>query len=182
MEWTIGKNVPWNATWSGEDRCEIRPCKYAGGRLAVWSPFKPGLGKPLFAKPHMVRQRAAIAESRCTVCGGITSKSDRWWFPFGDWHGDWWVSTESAVHKSCAAIATAACPAIKRQSLKPIPFPGGETKLFAMVGGDQTDLDFGIKTRGRHIVGHLKLAWRNPFFLDPTWAHPATGPTFDISK
>ncbi len=61
--------VPWNAGWSSEARYEVRPCRWVGGRLALWSPHTPGVGKPIFAKPHMVRQRRSIAEMRCTVCG-----------------------------------------------------------------------------------------------------------------
>src|SRR4051812_17373018 len=58
--------VPWNAGWSAEERYEIRPCRWVNGELALWSPHLPGEGKPLFAKPHMVRQRRSIAEMRCT--------------------------------------------------------------------------------------------------------------------
>jgi len=56
--------APWNASWSGENRYEIRPCRYVGGNLAMWSPHLPGVGVPIFAKPHMVRQRKSIAEMR----------------------------------------------------------------------------------------------------------------------
>lgn len=166
MTLAIGKDVPWNALWSGEDRNEIRPCKYAGNKLAIWSPFKPGDGRPIFAKPHHVRQRKAIAEMRCTVCGEKTSHDDRWWFPFGDFRHGWWVSTESPVHFRCADLAQAACPVIKHRQMTPIRFPGGHTILHAMVGGPQTDRDFGVKTNGRSIVGHLKLGWRQPWFLE----------------
>lgn len=75
--------VPWNASWSSEDRYEIRPCRWVGGKMALWSPHAPGVGKPIFAKPHMVRQRRSIAEMRCTVCGERTPLNDRWWFRLG---------------------------------------------------------------------------------------------------
>jgi hypothetical protein len=166
MTLVIGKDVPWNAMWSGEDRNEIRPCKYAGNKLALWSPFNPGEGKPIFAKPHHVRQRKSIAEMRCTVCGERTTEGDRWWFPFGDFRDRWWVSTESPVHFRCAEIAQAACPTIGRRQVQPIRFPGGHTILSAMVGGPETDRDFGVRVNGRAIVGHLKLAWRKPWFLE----------------
>ncbi|MFG6514450.1 hypothetical protein ACGYKD_11645 [Sulfitobacter sp. TB366] len=165
MPLEIGKDVPWNASWSGEDHHEIRPCRYAGNSLAVWQPFKPGEGKPIFAAPHMVRQRKSIAEMRCTVCGEKTAENDRWWFPFGDWRDGWWVSTESPVHKRCADLAQYACPLIRKRELPPIRLPHGYTILSAVVGGDTTDREFGIRTNGRLIVGHLKLAWRKPAFL-----------------
>lgn len=166
MTLVIGKDVPWNAMWSGEDRNEIRPCKYAGNKLALWSPFKPGEGKPIFAKPHHVRQRKSIAEMRCTVCGEKTADDDRWWFPLGDFRDGWWVSTESPVHFSCAELAMERCPMIKTKGMNPIRFPGGHTILSAVVGGDSVDRDFGVKTNGRNIVGHLKLGWRFPWFLE----------------
>lgn len=165
MTLVIGQDVPWNAMWSGEDRNEIRPCKYAGNDLALWSPFKPGKGKPVFAKPHHVRQRKCIAEMRCTVCGQRTPEDDRWWFPFGDFRDGWWVSTESPVHFACAELAMAKCPMIRTRKQDPIRFPGGHVVLKAIVGGDSVERDFGIKTNGRKIVGHLKLGWRNPWFL-----------------
>lgn len=171
MEWgggvtlTIGKDVPWNAMWSGEDHNEIRPCRYADNQLALWSPFKPGTGHPIFAKPHNVRQRKSIAELRCTVCGERTPDHDRWWFPFGDIRDGWWVSTESPVHFACAELAQNRCPMIRKKGMVPIRFPGGHTILKAIIGGAAVDRDFGVKTLGRAVVGHLKLGWRNPWFL-----------------
>jgi len=165
MTLQIGKDVPWNAAWSGEEQFEIRPCRYAGNRLAIWSPFKPGDGRPIFARPHQVRQRKSIREMRCTVCGGKTPENDRWWFPRGSWQEGWWMSTEAPVHLACADLAQHACPVLRKSGQTPIRFPGGESVLQAIVGGPATDRDFGVKINGRRVVGHLKLAWRNPRFL-----------------
>lgn len=166
MALIIGQDVPWNAMWTGEDCNEIRPCRYVGGKLALWSPYSPGDGQPVFAKPHHVRQRKSIAEMRCSVCGELTTEVDRWWFPFGDYRDGFWVSTESPVHSACAELARARCPMIQKKGMEPIRFPGGQTVLAAMVGGENVDRDFGVRTYGRAIVGHLKLAWRHPWFLD----------------
>ena len=165
MSLVIGKDVPWNAMWTGENQNEIRPCRYANNRLAVWSPFRPGVGKPNFAKPHNVRQRKSIAEMRCSVCGQKTCCDDQWWFPFGSFNQGWWMSTESPVHFACAELAIARCPMIKAKGINPIRFPGAHTVLFSVVGGDQFEKDFGLKTQGRTVIGHLKLAWRDPWFL-----------------
>src|SRR5437870_2261512 len=97
--------VPWNAAWSGELRYEVRPCRWAGGNLALWSPHAPGDGKPVFAKPHMVRQRRSIAEMRCTVCGERTIAPDRWWFKLGSFAEGWFMTTEAPVHRTCAEFA-----------------------------------------------------------------------------
>lgn len=165
MTLVIGKDVPWNATWSAEERHEIRPCRHIGMNLAIWSPHKPGEGRPLFAKPHMVRQRKSIVDMRCTVCGERTDWRDRWWFPRGSWNEGWWMSTEAPVHLRCVDLARHACPKLRTAGGDPIPFPGGSKVLSAIVGGHATDKDFGVSIAGRRVVGHLKLAWRRPLFL-----------------
>ena len=165
MPLEIGKDVPWNASWSGEDRFAIRPCKYADNMLAMWSPFKPGEGRPIFAKPHHVRQRKSIAELRCTVCGERTTDADQWWFPRGDFRDGWWMSTEAPVHLRCAELAAHSCPVLRKSGERPIRFPNGWVIQAALLGGPAVEKDFGVKVNGRRVVGHLKLAWRYPYFL-----------------
>lgn len=156
----IGRTVPWNASWSGEAGCELRPCRYAQGQIAVWQPHAPGVGRPLFAQPHFVRQRRSIAEMRCTVCGERTPADDRWWFGLGEVREDWWMTTESPVHRACAALASPACPHLRNLGVAPTPFPRGARAVAQMVGGEATERDFGVRLRGRAVVGHLKRAWR----------------------
>lgn len=168
MSLVIGKDVPWNASWSAEaPRYEIRPCRYAGGRLAVWQAHKPGEGRPLFASPHMVRQRRSIAERRCTVCGEPVDWTNASWFPFGRWYPEgYWASTESPVHHECAALALETCPHIRENGFKPIRFPGGASITCGIVGGEKFEKDFAIKTNQRTVVGHLFLGWSEPSFID----------------
>lgn len=151
--------VPWNAGWTGEEQFEVRPCRYAGNRLAVWQPFKPGAGSPIFAKPHQVRQRKSIAEMRCTVCGERTPASDRWWFGLGGFNGDWWMTTEAPVHRRCADAALAACPHLRARGVAPQPMPSGYSVIAAVVGGSSVAVDLGIVVGARTVVGSLKLAW-----------------------
>lgn len=157
-------NVPWNASWSDEDRFEIRPCRWAGGRPAIWSPHLPGQGAPLFAKPHPVRQRRSIAEMRCTVCGERVGRGyyDRWWFGIGNAGVDGFafMTTEAPVHRDCAELARQVCPRLRALNLEPRPMPQWDGVLSAMVGGEATERDYGITLNGRVVVGHLKLAWR----------------------
>ena len=154
--------APWNASWTGEDAYEIRPCRWAGGKLAVWSPHKPGEGRPLFAKPHMVRQRRSIAEMRCTVCGEKTDPTDRWCFGLGNFiENGWWATSEAPVHYQCALTAQRVCPHLKRLAAEPEPVPPGATVLSAIVGGFATERNFGLELRGRKVISHLKLAWRH---------------------
>lgn len=57
------------------------------------------------------------------------------------------------------------CPVIQIRSVEPIPFPAGAEIIPGIVGGPKFEEDFGIKTNGRIIVGHLKYAWKDPTFL-----------------
>lgn len=159
--WVIGRNVPWNAGWSSEEHYEIRNCRWAGGKLALWSPHSPGDGKPVFARPHMVRQRRSIAELRCTVCGEKTPDNDRWWFKLGDFieHRRWFATTEAPVHRSCAEHALKVCPHLRGRENDLEPFPRGAQIVAAVVGGAATERDFGIAVRPDGVVGHLKLVW-----------------------
>ena len=152
--------APWNASWTAEDSYEIRPCRWASGKLALWSPHKPGEGKPIFAKPHMVRQRRSIAEMRCTVCGEMTVQTDRWWFGLGNQiESGWFATTEAPVHYACATLALRVCPHLRTLGRDPMPFPGGARTVISIIGGPTTDRDFGLDLRGKMVVGHLKLAW-----------------------
>lgn len=170
MIWTIGQNVPWNASWTGEDRYEVRNCRWAGGKPAMWMPHAPGVGRPIFAKPHMVRQRRSIAERRCTVCGEKTTVSDQMWFPRGSWTPEGlWMSTEAPAHRNCAAIAMQLCPRLRADGDRPIRFPEPDFVVAAIVGGPETERDFDCRLNGRKVIGHLKFAWRKP---PRCWACP----------
>lgn len=158
--------APWNAAWTSELRYEVRPCRWVNGALAIWSPHSPGVGRPVFAKPHMVRQRMSIALMLCTVCGKPTAPRDRWWFGLGTFRENWFMTTEAPVHRACAEHALTVCPHLQRTDgaghLQ--RFPLGHVVLSAIVGGVATDDEFAVKTNGRRVVGHLKLAWPENIF------------------
>jgi hypothetical protein len=156
--------APWNASWTGEDRYEVRPCRYADNRLALWQPFKPGEGSPMFARPHAVRQRRSIAEGRCTVCGEPTQEGSRVFFPRGAWVLErgtvFWATTEAPVHAFCAELALKVCPVLRAAGKPAIPFPEKPVVLASMIGGPAVLSDFGLSVPAeRPIIGHLKLAY-----------------------
>lgn len=163
--------VPWNACWSSEARYEIRPCRWVGGALAIWSPHSPNKGRPLFAKPHAVRQRQSIAQFLCTVCGKHTPTNDRWWFKLGRFQEGWFMTTEAPVHRRCGELALENCPHLRRsESARNFsPFPKNYHVLSAIVGGAATEDDFAVKINGRRVVGSLKLAW--PERMIERWQH-----------
>jgi len=151
--------VPWNAAWSEEAEYQIRPCRWVEGKLALWSPHRPGEGKPVFARPHMVRQRRSIAEMRCTVCGERTLANDRWWFKLGSIQEGMFMTTEAPVHRTCADLALTVCPHLRGREADLERLPGGHQVLAAIVGGPATERDFGVVLGNRKIIGSLKLAW-----------------------
>lgn len=153
--------APWNAMWTSEARYELRPCRWAGGTLAIWMPHSPGEGQPLFAKPHIVRQRRSIAQMLCTVCGKPTLAKDRWWFALGEYRGDWYTTTEAPVHRHCAEFALTVCPHLRRKEAAQdlTPFPSGYSIMQTLVGGHKVEEDFALKLNGRRVVGSLKFAW-----------------------
>lgn len=151
--------IPWNAAWTSEHRYEVRPCRWVQGALALWCPHTPGEGRPVFARPHMVRQRRSIAEMRCTVCGGLTPPADRWWFKLGRLQEGWFMTTEAPVHRACADHALTLCPHLRGREADLERMPGDYSILSAIVGGPATDADFGVRIQGRKVIGALKLAW-----------------------
>lgn len=153
--------VPWNASWSGEESYEVRNCRWVGGKLALWSPHQPGDGKPIYAKPHMVRQRQSVARMLCTVCGMPTHPHDRWWFGLGAQIESFaFATTEAPVHYDCARTALKVCPHLRALGEKPHVWPPADVIVSAIVGGPTTESDFGIKIGNRKVIGHLKFAWR----------------------
>lgn len=155
--------VPWNAAWSAEvGRYEVRPCRWAGGKMALWQPHAPGQGRPLFAQPHGVRQRRSVAQMLCTVCGQPTPRDDRWAFPLGDRREidgkARWLTTETPVHRACADHAMEVCPHLRGRGLRPSVFPDVWAVTAVLIGGPEVERDFGV-TIGRHeqVVGAMKL-------------------------
>ena len=154
--------VPWNASWTGEEEFEIRNCRWVGGRPAVWQKHAPGVGRPIFAKPHMVRQRRSIAEMRCTVCGELTGE-DRWWFRLGriDEQTRSYMTTESPVHRVCAEHAKVICPHLRSLGVEPEPMPTGYQIMSAICAGPKCSEDFKLPlvTPDRPVIGAMKIAW-----------------------
>lgn len=159
--------APWNASWTAEETYEVRNCRWAGGKPALWSPHAPGKGKPIFAKPHMVRQRRSVFEYRFTVCGEKTPTYDRWWFRLGTRLPGWaFATTEAPVHRGCADLALKVCPHLRGLGDGPVRWDPPTAVVSAIIGGPATDQDFGVNLNGKKIVGHLKFVWRHtPFSL-----------------
>jgi len=159
--------VPWTTSWSGEERFEIRPCRWVQGKIALWQPHLPGEGRPKFSQPHSVRQRRAIAQRLCDLCGE----------PLGEDMVS--LSFESArvvqgrrmalvveplSHRRCAARSAMQCPHLKRcieegtlRIREVLAYPAIVAQLLT---GEATEKFSGAFRPG--TVGHLKMeisAW-----------------------
>jgi hypothetical protein len=89
---------------------------------ALWGrmPETPGLGEPLFASLNIARQRRAIAEARCSVCGGA---GQVWMAPAVIWeeflaeHGPGadYETSDPPLCRACVPVAAAQCPNLSRR-------------------------------------------------------------------
>lgn len=150
--------VPWVISWSGETRFEVRNCRWASHNPAIWQSHAPGEGRPLFTKPHHVRQRRAIQQCLCSVCGEPTSRRDRYWFQHCEWHAPskGWRVVEPPLHSACAEIARAQCPRLKSMNAEAVEMFEIDVIQLSLIGGEQVRKDFGINVpKDRGVVGSL---------------------------
>jgi hypothetical protein len=168
-------SVPWTASWSNEDKFFIARCPYANDLPALCQSEAPGIGRPLFAKPHSIRQRKAMALRLCDICGrplkgrthvSLSQESRR------DVMGLGYIplAVEPMVHKECGLVAIRQCPSLKRQaadrSLRVRQV--FQAKLIAQRLNEAATLEFvGVSAPG--VVGHLKLAIMSHADRDVAW-------------
>ena len=126
--------VPYLTTWSSERLVDgpavvqrlLAGIGYDGevaddrddrGVLWVRRPDSPGKGRPLFKDVHPGRQRRAMRELLCQVCGGPADQDDDGvlWL-LEDARGDWddWpnrlMTTHPPICRPCVPVARAQCP------------------------------------------------------------------------
>lgn len=111
--------VPFTASWSQEERFFLAPCAIFDGQLAICQDSAMGQGKALFGKPHMQRQREAIGNGLCDICGRAlalrTKVSLSHARPQPHAAQGWAVlQVEPMMHRECACIAVTQCPSLKR--------------------------------------------------------------------
>lgn len=111
--------VPWTVSWTSEEGQSLEPCPYFDRQLALTQQQSPGVGKPLFGKPHSNRQRQAIAQCLCDLCGKslkIATKislSHARPVPHG---AEGWaiLQVEPLLHRWCAQESMRYCPSLRR--------------------------------------------------------------------
>jgi len=111
--------VPWTVSWSAEERLFVGTCPTFNDR-AVRQDSAPGQGKPMFGKPHMDRQRAAIGKGLCDLCGRplklATKVSLSHARPQPHGAQGWAIlQVEPMLHRACAVESMRWCPSLKKQ-------------------------------------------------------------------
>lgn len=147
----------------------IGPCRHAGGKMAVCNAVAQGEGKPVFGKPHMQRQRQAIVDGLCDICGktlkGRTKVSLSHARERIGAAGPCIMQVEPLLHKECAAISMRHCPSLRKDVRNGTLFIRQVTRYrvqIATLSGAAT-LEF---TGELHpgAVGHAKvelIAWKD---------------------
>jgi hypothetical protein len=74
----VGVDVPWVTSWSEERQGGVGPCPTVDGAIAALQTWKPGVGKPLYSRNHLRRQRDSVRALLCPMCGEATPEGDRW--------------------------------------------------------------------------------------------------------
>lgn len=74
----VGVDVPWVTSWSQEPQGGVGPCPTVDGQIAALQAWKPGVGKPLYSRNHLRRQRDSVRALLCPMCGEATPEGDRW--------------------------------------------------------------------------------------------------------
>ena len=74
----VGVDVPWVTSWSQEIQGGVGPCPTVDGQAAALQTWKPGVGKPLYSRNHLRRQRDSVRAMLCPMCGEKTEAGDRW--------------------------------------------------------------------------------------------------------
>jgi hypothetical protein len=129
--------VPYIASWSGERpsttplvvkgrdgigyRQERRSDRDAYGVLWARQLRAPGVGEPQFSRVHPLRQRRAMRQLLCQVCGGPADRDERgvlWLVGEADkeWSGAE-ATGQPPVCLRCAGPASRACPHLRGNTL-----------------------------------------------------------------
>ncbi|MBR0947252.1 transposase-like protein [Bradyrhizobium japonicum] len=112
--------VPYTVSWTGEERQFVGPCPHARAP-ALRMHHAPGVGKPLFGKPHNDRQREAIARGLCDLCGKQLKNRTKVSLSHARVRSNaasnsttGILQVEPLLHRECALESTKFCPSLKR--------------------------------------------------------------------
>ena len=169
-----GVPVPWTVSWSAENTgFHIAPCRFANGRPAICQAVARGEGKPRFGAPHMQRQRQAIAQGHCDLCGRPLHLKTKVSLSHARMRagaeGPCVMQVEPLLHKDCAAISVRHCPSLKRDLAGGTMFVRQVTRFrvqFALMSPVYVLEQTGVEITA---VGHAKVELLGWIDRAPDW-------------
>ncbi|WP_129141507.1 hypothetical protein [Modicisalibacter coralii] len=156
--------APWTVLWSGEANDDwLAPCRHANGAMAIHSISRPCDGKPLFGKTHPNRQRQAMAQCLCDICGKPlatrtkVSMSQLRTIEVGGRAVS--AQVEPLCCKPCAAASLSACPHLRKQVANGAIQVRQVLRhsLISQVLTSEAVMEFTGQRCGEPVIGHLKL-------------------------
>lgn len=159
-EWTIGKNVPWSVSWTGEQSFDLHISEDFPGLMEVVQIQRPGDGSPRFAAQHVTRHRRGMTTHLCHVCGRRTLKGDRYIFPV---QSGGMVTVENLqryagnvppVHLACAKRAQQLCPHLSHSFAQPMAYPSEDSMLLP-----RTDVAPGMEELAKALPSGVKVVF-----------------------
>lgn len=169
--------APWTTPWTGEETgWRIGTERWWGAALQVLQQAEaPGVGRPLFKSAHMQRQRRAVLEGRCDVCGGrfnagqarVVLAEPQMLVGSGGESGH----VMAPSHRACAALAARRCPHVRRQLADGSLMVTVLTRYrLALAFLNERALEqVGLKHPGRRVAGHAKLVPKAWMARDADW-------------
>ncbi|WP_212525892.1 hypothetical protein [Actibacterium sp. MT2.3-13A] len=170
-----GSPVPWTTPWTGEETgYSVVRSKIAGGHFVLSQKSAMGEGRPIFGGAHMDRQRQAVIQGRCDVCGGMIRQHQArvLLHPGNRLTGtDDTGHVMAPCHRACARQSAQVCPWLIRQ------IEAGELVVTVVKKADvalaQLDPEIVESETGQWfdfpVFGHAKLIVRAGMTRDAEW-------------
>lgn len=170
-----GTIVPWTTPWTGEDGAPwVEREHYTGGAHALCQKDTPGEGKPIFGAAHYQRQRKAIIQGRCDVCGRAIRPGQArvLLHPGNQLKGTAEVGHVMAPsHRECARLAAQVCPwivgEIKAGKLV-VTVVRAARYAIAILDPEVVEAETGQR-HPQSVVGHAKLIVDSSLRRDAAW-------------
>lgn len=139
---TAGLPVPWNASWTAAPE---RVRYQAGCGLVLDCDCVHGHGTPRYGEQCMRRQRQAMVERRCGLCGQAIAPTDTVVFYGSPAQAPLFI--EPPTHPSCMAYAARVCPRLAEHAGVSVVFLSRDYRLLqrrALTADPQDMADHGL--------------------------------------
>lgn len=170
-----GTLVPWTTPWTGENSgFEVRNEHYLEGNWSLCQKSAPGEGTPIFGSAHYQRQRQAIVQGRCDVCGRMIQPGQAkvLLHPGNRLKGTDEVGHVMAPsHRACARLAAETCPwALKEIEANRLTVIVAVQSRVALAFLDPEVVEAEVGKRFTFpVVGHAKLIVDKKLVRDVDW-------------